>query len=175
MALALSDSGIYQIAVGCFYILMRRGQIDFPGSSRAHPSLEVVVNRAGPEVIRSGDAAFFPFSVRWDVWQFGVVPLLEDPAYQVFHPDGTRNQNNLSLIRRGDYNTYINYLADVLRSRLQTLGFIPATPSENTTTQDSDLEGDGDPIVSGVGSIGDSGYPVVDEDAGELDYPIVED
>jgi len=173
MALALSDSEIYQIAVGCFYILMRRAQINFPGSFRSRPSEEVVVNWGGPEVLRSGDTAFFPFSVRWDVWQFGVVPMLKDPANQVFHSDGTRNQNNLNLVGRGDYNTYIDYLAGTLRRRLQELGFIPPDP-ESMVTEDSDLEGDGDPIVR-VGSIGDSGFPIVDDEAGDLNYPIVED
>lgn len=175
MALALSDSEIYQIAVGCFYVFMRKAQINFPGSSRAHPSERVVVNRAGPQVLRSGDAAFFPFSVRWDVWQFGVVPFLQDPTYQVFHPDGTRNQANLALIRLGDYDTYINYLAESLRARFQSLGYIPADPESVTPTSgDSDLEGDGEPVVR-VGSIGDTGYPVVDEGAGGTGYPVVED
>lgn len=185
MALALSDSEIYQIAVGCFYIFMRKAQIDFPGSSRAHPSEKVVINRAGPQVLRSGDAAFFPFSVRWDVWQFGVVPFLQDPTYQVFHSDGTRNQGNLALVRLGDYNTYIDHLADSLRARFQSLGYIPADPVDSDSTGgDSDLVGDGEPIVRVVfsgsigGSIGDPGdspYPIVDGGAGSTDYPIVED
>lgn len=173
MALAMSDHEIHQIAVGCFYILMRRGQIDFPGTSRAHPSQEVVVNRAGTQLLRSGDSAFFPFQVPWDVWQFGVVPVLEDRAYQIFHPDGTRNEVNLALIRIGDYSTYIQYLQDALRNKFQEEGFIPSDPEDDEPVE-TDLVGDGEPLVR-VGSIGDPTFPLVDVDEDVPSYPVVED
>ncbi len=173
MALALSPEEIHQIAVGCFYILMRRGTIDFPDSTRAHPSPKVVVNRATGDALRGGDDAYLPFSVPWDVWQFGVVPVLKDKTYQVFCPDGTRNQGNLALIRLRDYDQYIALIVGGLTAKLQEIGYIPAEPVEEPIG-DSDLEGDGDPIMR-VGSIGDSGFPIVDAEAGDLIYPIVED
>ena len=173
MALAMTDSEIHQIAVGCFYILLRRGVWNFPGSSVAHPSLVVVVNRGTGEAIRGGDATYFPFSVRWDVWQFAVVPILKDPTYQVFHPDGTRNAQNLALIQLRDYDKYISLLAAALKSKMQEVGFLPPF-TEDAVAVDSDLDGDGEPIIR-VGSIEDNGFPIVDGVAGGTGYPIVED
>jgi len=173
MALALSPKEIHQIAVGCMYILMRRGTVDFPDSTVAHPSPKVVINRATGEALRGGDAVYFPFSVPWDVWQFAAVPILKDKTYQVFCPDGTRNQGNLALIRLQDYDQYIALIVSGLTAKLQEIGFIPAPPTVDST-EDSDLPGAGDPIVW-VGSIGDPGFPLVDAGAGGLTYPIVED
>lgn len=173
MALAMTDGEIHQIAVGCMYILLRRGMIDFPGSSVAHPSLKVVVSRASGEALRGGDDVYLPFSVAWDVWEFAVVPVLKDPAYQVFHPDGTRNHVNLALIQLRDYDQYLNILTHALKDKMQLEGFIPPDDDE-VVVPESDLEGDGDPIVR-VGSTNDSGYPLVDAGAGDITYPVVED
>ena len=73
-------SDLRAIAVGCLYILTGNGSISWPGSGRAKPSLKVVVDHRPYRLFRRGDATYFPFWVRWDLWHKGVVPVLRNKA-----------------------------------------------------------------------------------------------
>lgn len=64
----------------CVYcILSGLAEPNFPGTSRSGPALEVFVTLTVAGGSRLQGAAFFPYRVRWDHWQYGVVPVLESP------------------------------------------------------------------------------------------------
>lgn len=64
----------------CVYcILAGYAQPFFPGTSRSGPSLEVFVALTVKGGSRLSSSRFFPYTVRWDHWQYGVVPVLESP------------------------------------------------------------------------------------------------
>lgn len=64
------------MAIGCLYLLTRRAIPDFPGTTRASPSLWVYVHQAAGPGLRPGDEKFFPFRVSWKVWQYVIIPVL---------------------------------------------------------------------------------------------------
>lgn len=66
-----------RIALGCVYLINQKAVVEFPNTTRSHPSDYAVVILSPGKLLRDGDAAFFPFKVPWDLWQNVVVPLLQ--------------------------------------------------------------------------------------------------
>jgi len=65
------------VAVGVLHILAGHANVSFPGSTRAHPSLIVMVNLGVGGPIQESWRKSFPFQVPGDLWQTIVVPVIE--------------------------------------------------------------------------------------------------
>jgi hypothetical protein len=75
---------LYRLAVGILYINLGRAAVEFPTSTKAHPSYKVRVTLVPPlAALFSQHEAMFPFDVRWDLWQRVVVPLFADNSVLV--------------------------------------------------------------------------------------------
>jgi len=96
------------ISAACY--LYNWATLEFPGTTRAHPSREVYVfpSRQTPKALPVLDPFSFPQVVRWDVWQGAVVPVLLDCQF-----------SNLK------FPDLVNVLEAELRGRLLKMGLIP--------------------------------------------------
>jgi hypothetical protein len=117
------------LAVGCLYLLTNRATLEFPGSSRSHPSGKVVVNITPGGFYRHGDRAYFPFWVYWGLWHEGVVPVLENKDVQVIVTDNPslRVNVNLSYLQFGQVDVLINKIEWYLKKSLVETGWLPAS------------------------------------------------
>lgn len=103
-----------QLAVCCLYLLAGKAIPDFPGTTRAAPSLWVVVTRSAGKPLREKDLVLFPCQVRWYIWQEIVIPGLA----------GFWNQG---LVRSdGNYEILLGQLEAVLRALMLDHGLLPA-------------------------------------------------
>lgn len=112
------------LAVGLIHIQMGNADLEFPTSSRAHPSwwVWIVLTPKGPLWDSAG--AVFPLKVRWNIWQEVIVPLLSDPDNQFFTDNGaTKNWGLLSLLH--DYEKLIGYFSYKLVDALKAGGYLP--------------------------------------------------
>lgn len=93
-----------ELATACFYILAGQADPVFPGSTVAAPSRNVLVVRSasGGDLIRAGDKSLFDLEVDWVYWQEAVVPVLNDPRFNLTNPinqDRARLENGSLFIR----------------------------------------------------------------------------
>ena len=116
MATIIVDSEIRRLAVGCLHVLHGRAALDFPGSTRAAPSLWVHVALGATGPLDPGYVVWFPFRVWWKVWQLGAVPVVT----QFWNRD-------LSAI--GSFEDQLALLTAELTNRLSLEGMIPPVPS----------------------------------------------
>lgn len=72
------DLNSEQVAIGCLHLLARRAIVEFPGTTRSHPSPWAIVSLTGTEALQSGWTKTFPFRVPWDLWQYVVIPVLSE-------------------------------------------------------------------------------------------------
>jgi len=98
------------LAIGCACYIKGWAVLNFPQSTRAHPSYWVMVSRSTstPRNLPIGDSFGFPLGVAWDVWQGVVVPTLTGLRENVMLPFGS----------------LVNVLEASLRSRMQQVGLI---------------------------------------------------
>lgn len=145
-----------RLAVGCLYLLTNKATLEFPSTSRAHPSFEVVVNRTPGQLFRSGDWVYFPFSVDTGVWHQAVVPVLENKDVRFYVRDNPtlRVQANVVLLYTDDFGTLITKIEAYLRESFVQAGYLPATYStvaameaEAPVGPVEDIEDGGEPIV----------------------------
>ena len=122
-------SDLRALAIGCLYVLTGNAMLEFPGSGRSKPSLKVVVNHRPGFLFRRGDATYFPFWVRWDLWHNGVVPVLQDEAVQTYvaNTPSLRIHQNAILLHLKDYETYIEKLIVYLTNSFIDAGYLPET------------------------------------------------
>ena len=165
----IAPQQVNQLAVGCVYLLFNKARLDFPGSTVAHPSLYVVVSRTTHPIVDSGAESQFPFEVPWDIWELGVVPVL-----QTF-----RNQPLVGELRRDGYDYWVGQMQVMLTTQLSATGFLlpPTTGTMGTVLVAEGSTGDGlgdavEPVV------GDPAYPVPEREAWpsgnvKLTYPVV--
>lgn len=111
-----------KLAVAVFYLLRGWGNLDFPTSTRAHPSWLVYVQRSSKAPPRGYYDAYFPMQVRWDVWNNVVVPIYEDETIQ---PDVPLNEFLVGdAPQQADQLTRITTL---ISAKLVEQGYIPAS------------------------------------------------
>lgn len=76
----------HALAVAVLYLLWGWGRLEFPSTTRAHPSWLVCVQRAAGTRSRGYDT-YFPMWVRWDLWEKVVVPVYSDDTIQPTVPE----------------------------------------------------------------------------------------
>ena len=112
-----SDS-MLGLAIGCLYLLTGKAMLHFPGTGRDGPSKRVLVDRNASEPLFPGQRGYFPFYVAWNKWEKAVVPVLQDPNFDMRLP------KNKSLLRN-DPGRLIKYLEDALTKTFRQERFIP--------------------------------------------------
>jgi hypothetical protein len=112
----LVENEIRNLAVGCLHVIYGRASVEFPTSTRAHPSYWVFVglNFFGP--LSDEYRTVFPFRVWWKVWKQVIVPVVKDSWNQ-----------NISL--PGTLDDKLEILIAELTNRLRLSGMIPDSPS----------------------------------------------
>lgn len=103
-------------AIVCIYCLCERVSIYFPTSTAAKPSGEVLVVLVTPA--REDHKAYFPFTTDWRHWQYGIIPVLEDPAFSMKAP---LNKNLFNT----DFESLVRYFENGLVESFRSAGFIP--------------------------------------------------
>ena len=99
-------------------ILASKAIPSFPTSTRAHPSYYVVVHPTSDGPVRSEDGLFFPYSVRWDMWQKVMVPVIRNPE---FSP-----QNSFVKAQMGEeLDRYYFRLQQAIQTGMIAQGFLP--------------------------------------------------
>src|SRR3989344_4131204 len=69
---------LHQLAVGILHFNLGLAGVEFPATTRAHPSYQVLVLLTPKGLLEGGHKPLFPFQVRWDLWQRVVVPLFAE-------------------------------------------------------------------------------------------------
>ena len=109
-----------QLATPVFFILAGFAQPSFPHSSTASQSPYVLINRMGkPAELRHSPR--FPISVNWKQWRDAVVPVLEDPRFEVRAPMTRRT------IESGSINEAVRLIGAALRQSFTAAGYGPST------------------------------------------------
>lgn len=162
---------IRQIAVGILHLNLGKAILDFPGSTKAHPSRWVVISLTTGGSLDGRFRQYFPFKVIWHLWEDVVVPVLQDPTYQVItRTEDLRNQINQQSLWDGDYNTLLARIEEGIVTQMQVVGLLPAegvTPTEEET------------VIEESGS-SDETFPIPDSDLiwieghPRLIYPVVD-
>ncbi len=151
------QTDLKQIAIGCLYLLTNKATLEFPTSSRAHPSYRVVVSLTPGSLFRSSDQIFFPFFVHWGLWHDAIAPVLMNKDVQVFVRDNPnlRVMPNFILLRNPlDVDTLIDKIADYLFESMIETGYLPPEPEADPDDPAEvfgpveDVNTDGDPIGS---------------------------
>jgi len=127
MAPVVSHFDTRTLAIGCLYLLTNKATILFPGSSRAHPSLQVVVDLATHGAFRDADIVRFPFWVYWGVWHDAIVPVLHDKDVQVIVTSNPslRVWQNQVLLNLKQYDELISKIESYLIASLVKAGYLP--------------------------------------------------
>ena len=101
------------LALGCGCYIKGWAVLDFPHTTRAHPSYNVLLScsTSTPKKlpISNTEGFSFPLTVRWDVWQGIVVPTLL----------------GFSVPYNNSFVTIVNVLEAELTGRMKEQGIIP--------------------------------------------------
>jgi len=114
MPVILLEKETERLAVGVVYLLYRRAVLNFPSTTRSHPSFKVFVQRNTAEPLRSGDTVFFPFQVVWFIWEGTIYPVLK-----------ALWNRNLGDI--GNYDEQIAYVSGLIKTQLVHNGYWPSS------------------------------------------------
>ena len=121
-------------SVGVLYVNLGLAVVDFPTSTRAHPSYLVHVALSPREPLTGGHRALFPFQVRWDIWQRVVVPMFAagDALVKVGADtnETLRQWLNREYLTTGDYDTLIQKIEVLMLARLEAEGYVPPGTTE---------------------------------------------
>jgi len=124
---------IRALSVICLHLLFRKAIPEFPGSTRSSPSYWVHVSLSSSGPLQPGFGIFFPRKVRWDIWQYVVIPVITgisvyDTGVEVFQGlDGTgRNWNNLYAARNQDFEQILNKIQSSLEKEMVARRFVPS-------------------------------------------------
>lgn len=152
----MEERTLYGINVGrmalvCLYRNLGLVALSFPTSGSASPSSEVVATLTGREVLWPGDTAKFPCSIRWDLWQWVCVPVLEDGAVAVKVTTGSlRNAGNVDLLSERPPTVLLEKIEVALIARFEELGLFPSSGDASTSSTTDGGAADGEPIVRGT-------------------------
>jgi len=111
--------GLSVLALGCAYILVGSATPTFPKTRRGSQSPVVRIDQTNRPLIRSGDRNIFPVQSGWRIWKFGVVPVLEDDAFDASLPI------NQAMLNPGRFPEYIRGIESALRRSFVDAGFLP--------------------------------------------------
>lgn len=164
-----SRIGLRRIAVGVLHLMTGRASLEFPTSSRAHPSFEVLVVMTPRGPLREGDGAYFPFSVPWDFWEGVVVPVLKDESIVIKTQtkDGLRSPIQMASLTLGDYTDLLSRITEALVASMKAQGLLP---SGEETLNSSQTLAPGEPLNRTPEYGSSETYPRYDEPQG-LTYP----
>jgi hypothetical protein len=110
---------LYELAVGCAYVLIESAFLVFPTSDPAKPSRWVRIMKGSGAYLRPGDDAYVPQSVNWKVWQRAVVPVLENETL------GARKPLNRYQINHLMFEDYVRAIEGWLLASFREQGFLP--------------------------------------------------
>lgn len=117
-----------RLALGVVYINLGRASPEFPTTNSAHPSYTVFVDLIPPLGLLSPEhRIYFPFEVRWDVWERVVVPLFSEGDVLVKVSRTTKKtlrleMNRIALLEWGSL--LVRVEQDIVR-RMEELGWLP--------------------------------------------------
>lgn len=170
---------LYRMAVGCLHLLLGRAIADFPESTVAHPSRWVLVNLSRQGPLKPEYKGYFPYKVIFYVWQNVVVPVLEDPTYQIITEStpSLRVRINQALLYEEGQEGMVQRIEAALLVRLKEMGMVhqdaqvgvsgvlenPVPPGEPIALSDTDPLDVGDDLVWPDGH-SKLTYPIVDGD-----------
>lgn len=148
---------LHQLAVGVLYLNLGRAGLEFPTTTRAHPSYQVQVTLIPPgTVLEGGHRALFPFLVRWDIWQQVVVPLFADGSVLVKvgaeKNETLRQWINKSYLLTGDYQPLLDKIKQALRLGYEAQGFVPVGTGDDGFVAAPSVPGEPGPPVQPNGS-----------------------
>lgn len=124
---------VHTLAVGVAHLLLGKAVPEWPTSTRAHPSFWVTVLLQPAGSLWPEAARYFPFRVRWDIWENVVVPILTNPDHQFLPDNGAgRNWRKIALLDAGAYDQIVGDLQEALIANAKAVGFLPADPPEAT-------------------------------------------
>jgi len=121
---------LYRLAVGILYINLGRAGVEFPTTTKAHPSYTVHVCLIPPNgALRSFHEILFPFQVRWDIWKNIVVPLFADGSILVKLLGGAadgplRNLLN-ALMLTDSLESLLDKIARAILDQYEAAGYTP--------------------------------------------------
>lgn len=120
---------LYQLSVGVLYLNLGLGSLEFPTTTRAHPSYQVQVVLRPKEPLTADHRQLFPFFVRWDIWQRVVVPVFKDGSALVKVGAETnetlRQWINREYLATGNYSDLLRKIATLLLANLIAQGYVP--------------------------------------------------
>ena len=134
----LFQRDLHRWAVGVIYLNLGLAVVEFPTSTRAHPSYQVHVGLSPRGPLSEGHRSLFPFYVRWDIWQQVIVPLFADGAALIkvgYDTNETLRQwINREYLAVGDYETLIGKVERLLLAALEEAGYVPPGTTETGLT-----------------------------------------
>ena len=113
-----ADFIVYQLSVGCVYLLSGKATLHFPTSNAASPSQMVQVSRTTAKPFLEAHETVFPFYVETNLWHNAIVPILED--YSV-NPGIPKND----CFREKNLEVYMRNLKGIIANALREYNFIP--------------------------------------------------
>jgi len=119
------DGYISRLAIVTLHVILGKASVWFPTSDRAAPSLEVAILATVAKLSVKFNR-FFPTFVRWDHWEYGVVPVIQDVANQ------KKAARIKILLDRKDYDEVLKLLTGEIIKSFRDRGFLPTV--ENTGT-----------------------------------------
>jgi hypothetical protein len=182
-----TDGDINRLAIGCLNLLAGRAVVDFPSSTRSHPSFFVTVSLSSDVGLKDGDQKYFPFQVPWYIWQRVVVPVLHPEtletdfgvAFKDKLVESLRVWKNIDAANLEDYVSLTDHVSMVIATLMELYGYIPSgTVATYPTVLAASGSAPGEPIVRGP-VVGDPNYPRSDETLTwaeghpRLQYPVV--
>ena len=148
----LFQCDLHQLAVGVLYLNLGRAGLDFPTSTKGHPSYLVHVTLVPGGLLSEDHKELFPFQVRWDIWQRVVVPLFVEGSVLV--KVGAEQSDTLCLwinkeyLLTGDTTALIAKIQQALLAGFEDQGYIPVgTTEEGLVASGSPVQPDGSPYT----------------------------
>jgi hypothetical protein len=106
-------------AVAVLFVQVGAALLDFPTTSRSHPSSHAYLQLSPRWSDRLGHREYFPMRVRWDYWQNVVVPVLADESLRV------QVAKYQEAIGSGNFTLILDDIRVALKRGAEANGFLP--------------------------------------------------
>lgn len=120
---------LHRWSVGVLYLNLGLAVLNFPTTTRAHPSFHVQVALAPRELLQDDHRTYFPFSVRWDIWERVIVPLFADGSALVKVHAATnetlRQWINREYLETRNHDALLAKIQQMLLAGLEASGYVP--------------------------------------------------
>lgn len=129
MPFSTDSYNLRQLALGVLYINLGRAAPRFPSTTAAHPSYKVFVDLTPPVgLLDASHRGFFPFQVRWDLWEKVVVPVVEEGDVLVKRAarSSLRNEMTREWVLISQHGTLLASIEEALRVKMVAGGYMPA-------------------------------------------------